>query len=71
MKRYAVFTSNGKEMLGSDAWLPLDNRLGFHRAWRKAYSQLQSLKAIHPSWDGFTFYAGSCIRDAKPMPFNR
>lgn len=70
MKIWAVFTENGVTQLGSDAWLPMDGRLRLEKQIVIADNKLKSLKNIHPSWNGFTFYKGNSIRTAQPASPN-
>lgn len=68
MKVWARFTQDGKECLGSDAWLgPIDGRLTMPNKALIAEQALQSLRSVHPSWNGFVFYGGNEIRDAGPL----
>jgi hypothetical protein len=65
MKTWAVFTENGIEQCGSDAWTRLDGRLTRYKMVTQAHIKLIQMKAIHPTWNGFVLKHGSSIRDAK------
>jgi len=65
MKTWAVFTIDGIEQCGSDAWFQIDARFNTYNINRKAYEKLNQLKSIHPYWNGYVLKYGSSIRTAK------